>query len=164
MTRPTPCNPTDSSPPGPLSVGSPGDNAGVGFHSLLQDIFLSQGSNPGLPHCRCILYWLNQQGSPGEPLFFKTGVFSMEFSKGIWCGISLCDGPLLLGCNWVCSGILGLNSHSLDGNQKVTTKDSGTQVQCTIQPNPRVSHQPLCMRDVWPSRAHAAAPARERTG
>ena len=31
-------------------------NTGVGSHSLLQGIFLTQGSNPGLPHCRRILY------------------------------------------------------------------------------------------------------------
>ena len=30
----------------------PGKNTGVGCHSLLQGIFPSQGSNPGLPHCR----------------------------------------------------------------------------------------------------------------
>ena len=28
---------------------SPGQNTGVGSHSLLQGIFLTQGSNPGLP-------------------------------------------------------------------------------------------------------------------
>ena len=28
----------------------PGQNTGVGSHSLLQGIFLTQGSNPGLPH------------------------------------------------------------------------------------------------------------------
>ena len=39
---------------------SPGQNAGVGSHSLLQGIFPTQGSNPGLPHCRQILYHLNQ--------------------------------------------------------------------------------------------------------
>ena len=27
-------------------------NAGVGCHALLQGIFPTQGSNPGLPHCR----------------------------------------------------------------------------------------------------------------
>ena len=27
-------------------------------------IFPTQGSNPGLPHCRCILYQLSHQGSP----------------------------------------------------------------------------------------------------
>ena len=43
---------------------SPGQNTGVGSHSLLQGIFPTQGSNPGLPHCRQILYQLSHQGSP----------------------------------------------------------------------------------------------------
>ena len=43
---------------------SPGQNIGVGSRSLLQGIFLTQGLNPGLPHCRQILYQLNHQGSP----------------------------------------------------------------------------------------------------
>ena len=42
---------------------SPGQNTGVGSHSLLQVIFPSQGSNPGLLHCRQILYHLSYQGS-----------------------------------------------------------------------------------------------------
>ena len=33
-------------------------------YSLLQGIFPTQGSNPGLPHCRRILYQLNHQESP----------------------------------------------------------------------------------------------------
>ena len=33
---------------------SPGQNTGVGSHSLLQGIFPTQGWNPGLPHCRQI--------------------------------------------------------------------------------------------------------------
>ena len=40
---------------------SPGKNTGVGCHSLLQGIFLTQRSNPGLLHCIQILYHLNQQ-------------------------------------------------------------------------------------------------------
>ena len=43
---------------------SPGKNTGVGSHSFLQGIFLTQGSNPGLLHCRWILYCLSHQGSP----------------------------------------------------------------------------------------------------
>ena len=43
---------------------SPGQDTGVGSLSLLQGIFLTQGSNPGLPHCRQILYQLCHQGSP----------------------------------------------------------------------------------------------------
>ena len=44
---------------------SPGQNTGVDSLSLLQRIFPTQGSNPGLPHCKQILYQLSQQGSPG---------------------------------------------------------------------------------------------------
>ena len=45
---------------------SPGKNTGVGCHALLQGIFPTQGLNPGLPHCRQILYglsWLHQFSS-----------------------------------------------------------------------------------------------------
>ena len=45
----------------PLSMDFPGKNTGVGCHFLLQGIFLTQGSNPGLPHCRQILYCLSHQ-------------------------------------------------------------------------------------------------------
>ena len=43
---------------------SPGQITGVGSLSLLQGIFPTQGSNPGLPHCRQILYQLSHKGSP----------------------------------------------------------------------------------------------------
>ena len=42
---------------------SPGQNTGVGSLSLLQGIFQIQGSNPGLLHCRRILYQLSHKGS-----------------------------------------------------------------------------------------------------
>ena len=42
----------------------PGQNTGVGSLSLLQGIFPTQGLNPGLPHCRWILYQLSHKGSP----------------------------------------------------------------------------------------------------
>ena len=41
---------------------SPGQNTAVGSLSLLQGIFSTQGSNPGLPHCRWILYQLSSSG------------------------------------------------------------------------------------------------------
>ena len=43
---------------------SPGKNTGVGCHFLLQKIFSTQESNPGLLHCRQILYQLSYEGSP----------------------------------------------------------------------------------------------------
>ena len=36
---------------------SPGQNTGVGSLSLLQEIFPTQGLNPGLPHCGQILFF-----------------------------------------------------------------------------------------------------------
>ena len=42
---------------------SPGQNTRVGSLSLLQGIFPTQGSNPGLLYCRQILYQLSYQGS-----------------------------------------------------------------------------------------------------
>ena len=41
---------------------SPGQNTRVGCHSLLQGIFPTQGSNPGLPYCRWILHQLSHKG------------------------------------------------------------------------------------------------------
>ena len=55
-------------------LDSPGKDTGVGCHSSLQEIFLTRGSNPRLPHCRQILYYLSHQGSP---------VFPEEYVKGL---------------------------------------------------------------------------------
>ena len=41
----------------------PGKSAGVDCHFLLQGIFPTQGSNPGLLHCGRMLYHLSHQGS-----------------------------------------------------------------------------------------------------
>ena len=58
-------NPMDYSPPG-FSVhgNSPGKNIGVGCHAFLQEIFPTQGFNPGLLHCKWVLYHLIHQGNP----------------------------------------------------------------------------------------------------
>ena len=43
---------------------SPGQNTGLGCRALLQGIFPTQGSsNPGLPHCKWILYHLRHPRS-----------------------------------------------------------------------------------------------------
>ena len=42
----------------------PGQNTGVGSPSFLQGIFPTQGSDPGLPCCRQILYQLSHKRSP----------------------------------------------------------------------------------------------------
>ena len=58
----TPCDTVDTRRLCPWDF--PGKNAGVGCLSLLQGIFPTQGLNPGLQHCRQILYCLSHQGSP----------------------------------------------------------------------------------------------------
>ena len=45
---------------------SPGKNTGVGCHALLHGTFPTQGSNPGLPPYRWILYQLSHKGSLGS--------------------------------------------------------------------------------------------------
>ena len=60
---PSLCDPRDCSSPGfSVHQNSPSQNTGVGSHSLLHGIILTQGWNLGLLHCRQILYHLNHQG------------------------------------------------------------------------------------------------------
>ena len=64
---PTLCDTLDGSLPGSFVHGIfPGKSTGVGCHLLLQRIFLIQGSNLGLPHCRQMLYHVSHQGSPSH--------------------------------------------------------------------------------------------------
>jgi len=82
---------------------TPGKNTGVGSHSLLQGIFPSQGSNPGLPHSRQILYQLSHQGSPRTPEWVV-----YPFSSG-----NDVNQLQLLYCWWVFSGSInqaGINT------------------------------------------------------
>ena len=83
----------------PWTIYSPwnstGQNTGVGSLSLLQGIFPTQGSNPGLPHCRWILYQLSHKGSP-RILEWVASLFSRGSS---WprnqTGISYIAGKIL---------------------------------------------------------------------
>ena len=54
---------------------TPGKNTGVSCHSLLQGIFLTQGSNLRLLHYRQLLYCLNHQGSTFHNLIYSILVF-----------------------------------------------------------------------------------------
>ena len=63
---------------------SPGQNTGVGSLSLLQQIFLTQGSNPSLPHCRWILYQLSHQGSPELPYDPEIPLLGIIYTQEKW--------------------------------------------------------------------------------
>ena len=64
-----------------------GKNTGVGSHSLLQGIFLTQGSNLDLPHCRQIPYYLSHQGN-NQKLAFKLsgGMLACSFLLLVFSG------------------------------------------------------------------------------
>ena len=65
---------------------SPDQNTGVGSLSLLRGIFPIQGSNPGLLHCRWILYQLSHKGSPVEWKVFClfVGMFVFAVPRSMW--------------------------------------------------------------------------------
>ena len=54
---------------------SQGQKTGVGSLSLLQEIIPTQGSNPGLLHCRRVLYQLSHQGSPRKAIALTIQTF-----------------------------------------------------------------------------------------
>ena len=87
------CDSVDCSPPGSSVHGdSPGKNTEVGCLALLQGIFLTQGSNPGLPHCRWILYHLSHK---------NTGVGSLSI---LWENFPIQEMKQgLLHCRWILS-------------------------------------------------------------
>ena len=92
--HPTVCNPMACHPPGSSVLrDSLGKNTGVGCHALLQGIFPTQGSNPGLLHCRQILYQ-EPSGKPNNP-----GVGSPSLLQGIFPTQEL--NPGLLRCRWI---------------------------------------------------------------
>ena len=85
----------DCSLPGSSVHGHfPGKNIGVGCHAVLQEIFPTQASNPGLPHFRQIRYCLSHQGSPRILEWV-----AYHFSRGIFLTQGLNQG--LLHCRWI---------------------------------------------------------------
>ena len=83
------CNPMDCSPPG-SSVHPwdfPDKGTGMSYHFLLQGIFPTQGSNPGLPHCRQILL---SSEPPGKSIWYIQ-FSSVQFSSVAQSSPTLCD-------------------------------------------------------------------------
>ena len=80
---------------------SPVQNTGVGSLSLLQGIFPTQGLNPGLLHCRWILYQLSHKGSP-RILEWVAYLFSNGSSwPRSWIRVSCIAGGFFI--NWAIS-------------------------------------------------------------
>ena len=69
-----------------------GQNTAVGNCSLLQGIFLTQGLNPGLPHCRWILYQLSNKGRPRTLEWVAYPFSSRSSQPRNWTGVSCIAG------------------------------------------------------------------------
>ena len=69
----------------------PGKSAGVDCHFLLQGIFPTQESNPGLPHWRQTLYRLSHQGSPESVMTQIIRAFHVSWPSIflLWRNVSL---------------------------------------------------------------------------
>ena len=83
---------------------SPGQNTGVGSLFLLQGIFLTQGSNPGLPLHRQILYQLSHQGNPIILKWVAYPFSSRSFWPRNWTRVSCIAGGFFTSwatMNWV---------------------------------------------------------------
>ena len=70
---------------------SPSQNPGVGSLSLLQGIFPTQRSNPGLLHCRQILYSLRPPGKPKN-----TRLVSLSLLQWIFLTLSMLQSNVTL--------------------------------------------------------------------
>ena len=75
---------------------SPGQNTGMG--SCLQGIFPTQWSNPGLPHCRWILYQLSHKWSSRILEWIPYPFFSGSSQPGNWTRVSCIMGRFFT--NW----------------------------------------------------------------
>ena len=69
-----------------------GQSTRVGSLSLLQGIFPAQESNPGLPHCRQILYQLSHKGSPRSLEWVAYPFSSRSSWPRNWTGVSCIAG------------------------------------------------------------------------
>ena len=90
-------------------------NTGVGSHSLPQRTFLTQGSNPGLLHCRQILYHLTRtQKLRVWSSILKAASFARTSESRLWrfqlqpITASALGFLLILTSSWICIGYLHL--------------------------------------------------------
>ena len=77
---------------------SSGQNTGEGSLFLLQGILPTQGSNPGLPHCRQILYRLSLKGNPRILEWVAYPLSSGSSWLRNWTGVSCITGKFFT--NW----------------------------------------------------------------
>ena len=97
---------------------SPGQNTGVGSLSLLQGIFPTQGSNPGLPHCRADSL---PTESPGKSKNTRVGSLSLLQ----WIFLTQKSNWGLLHCRWILNQLSYQRSQGEDIRIQIITFGKG---------------------------------------
>ena len=92
-----------------VKLNTPGQNTEVGSCSLLQGIFPTQGSNPGLPHCRQILYQLSHKESPRILEWVAYPFSNRSFQPRNQTRVSCITGRLFT--NWAMREGIGLSHY-----------------------------------------------------
>ena len=103
----------------------------MGCHFLLQGIFPTQGSNPGLPHCRWILYRLSHQES------LNTQLGKLKLRGSFYC-VHL--------KKWISSYLLQLKFYrNSNWDQIANLARRGKDILPTVpfRPQPLLDHNPL---------------------
>ena len=106
----------------PLSMGFSRQEYWNGLHFLLQGIFPTQELNPGLRHCRQILYWLSYEGSLtgvgyDEKKYWYPATNSKYINDHWHCGLPGASDGKESDCNVGDSAlILGLGRSPGEGN------------------------------------------------
>ena len=80
---------------------SPGKSTAVACHALLQGIFPTQGSNPGLPRCRWVLYCLSHQRRPCLFWVFPKNCLPRRRNKQWKKQRQVTKGEVEAACPWV---------------------------------------------------------------
>ena len=122
---------------------SPGKNTGGGCHALLQGIFPTQGSNPGLLHCRQTLYPLSHQGSPiicRRRLSLIYQVLLIQCSLGVRLGRLSLPSTLAgfpSGSDGKASACNAGDPGLIPGSGRCPGEGNGNPLQCSCLENPR---------------------------
>ena len=107
---------------------SPGKNTGVGCHFLLQRIFPTQGSNPGLPHCRQTL------NHPDSEIHLKLHLrkCSLPRNRQLLDSLGILIFKLLVLC--ICGHFLTLHLRRFDSFWFLSKEVVWGQLACSLDP------------------------------
>ena len=97
----------------------------MAYHFLLQEIFPTQGLNPGLPHCRQRFYRLRHQGSPiilkGISIPNKIRSLYDQFSSDQFSSVQSLSGVRLFATLWIAPRQTSLSITNSRSSLKLTS-------------------------------------------